>query len=170
MRGKNRNELLKHPVVFIFPFETKVTKDPTIKFKSIFSGLTCNSLIFYFSGLLLFYLADSRKIKTKFQRHFGKSLTRTVKLLNLHAHRLPARRYWMAQIKWLAPTKKAAALARSRFFDTPLMESWGKRLGIFDSYCMLSLVETQNIILSNESISKITYHRNKTSRSWHFGC
>ena len=54
----------------------------TIKFKSIFSGLTCNSLIFYFSGLLLFYLADSRKIKTKFQRHFGKSLTRTVKLLN----------------------------------------------------------------------------------------
>ena len=66
----------------------------TIKFKSIFSGLTCNSLIFYFSGLLLFYLADSRKIKTKFQRHFGRSLTRTVKLLNLLAHRLPAR-HWL---------------------------------------------------------------------------
>ena len=30
MRGKNRNELLKHPVVFIFPLETKVTEDPVI--------------------------------------------------------------------------------------------------------------------------------------------
>ena len=30
MRGKNRNELLKHPVVFILPRETKVTKDPVI--------------------------------------------------------------------------------------------------------------------------------------------
>lgn len=53
MRGKNRSELLKHPVVFIFPLETKVTKDPVMTIYFQRSHLQLFDILFFGTFTLL---------------------------------------------------------------------------------------------------------------------
>ena len=107
MRGKNRNELLKHPVVFIFPLETKATKDPVILSNLNFhrSHLQLFDILFFGTFILLSggFTQDQNEVSAALRQVVNANSEAFESL----AHRLPANKMARADQEGCRTRKKS---------------------------------------------------------------